>query len=83
MTRLRIAIHSDLREHGEQAAVYREYLTACLSIPNCKAFLTWGFTDKYSWIPRFFPGFGSALPFDTDYKPKPAYAAMLDALNAR
>src|ERR1700678_3060312 len=26
MTRLRIAIHSDLREHGEQAAVYRETL---------------------------------------------------------
>jgi alkanesulfonate monooxygenase SsuD/methylene tetrahydromethanopterin reductase-like flavin-dependent oxidoreductase (luciferase family) len=26
VTRLRIAIHSDLREHGEQAAVYRETL---------------------------------------------------------
>ena len=26
MTRLRIAIHSDLREHGDQAAVYRETL---------------------------------------------------------
>jgi alkanesulfonate monooxygenase SsuD/methylene tetrahydromethanopterin reductase-like flavin-dependent oxidoreductase (luciferase family) len=26
MSRLRIAIHSDLREHGEQAAVYRETL---------------------------------------------------------
>ena len=26
MTRLRIAIHSDLREHGDQATVYREAL---------------------------------------------------------
>jgi hypothetical protein len=26
MTRLRIGIHSDLREHGDQAAVYRETL---------------------------------------------------------
>jgi endo-1,4-beta-xylanase len=80
---LRMSLPPTEQNLQRQAAVYREYLTACLSIPNCKAFLTWGFTDKYSWIPRFFPGFGSALPFDTDYKPKPAYAAMLDALNAR
>ena len=26
MTRLRVALHSDLREHGDQAAVYRETL---------------------------------------------------------
>jgi hypothetical protein len=40
----------------------------------------WGFTDKYSWIPGFFSGFGDALIFDVNYQPKPAYSAMLSAL---
>jgi hypothetical protein len=26
-------------------------------------------------------GVGAALPFDASYKPKPAFAAMLDVLN--
>jgi len=36
----------------------------------------WGFTDKYSWIPEFFSGYGWALPFDAYYNPKPAYYAL-------
>jgi endo-1,4-beta-xylanase len=47
---------------------------------TCAALLTWGFTDKYSWIPSFRPGSGAALPFDADYQPKPAYYAMQRAL---
>jgi endo-1,4-beta-xylanase len=42
-----------------QADAYRDILRACLSVSNCKGFLTWGFTDKYSWIPGRFPGMGS------------------------
>jgi endo-1,4-beta-xylanase len=64
----------DLRER--QAAVYRSMLSACLQAPSCTAFTTWGFTDGYSWIPRFDPGFGQALIFDADYAPKPAYDAL-------
>jgi endo-1,4-beta-xylanase len=63
-----------------QAARYKQILTVCLKNPACTAFQTWGFTDKYSWIPYYFPGFGAALPFDSNYQPKPAFFAMIDAL---
>ncbi len=64
----------------QQANVYRNYLEACLSVSSCKAFVTWGFTDKYSWIPRFLPGKGAGLPLDENFKPKPAYKAIFDEL---
>jgi len=35
------------------------------------------FTDRYSWIPGFFPGYGAALIFDENYQAKPAYDALL------
>ncbi len=65
----------------DQAQIYRAYLDACLVVTNCNTFVTWGFTDKYSWIPQFFPGNGAALPFDQAYRQKPAYHALLQALN--
>lgn len=65
-----------------QAESYREVVEFCLSQPNCKALLTWGFTDKYSWIPGVFTGMGDALIFDANYQPKPAYLAMQQVLQA-
>jgi len=42
----------------------------------CTAFLTWGFTDKYTWLGSDkFP-----LPFDKDYSPKPAWWGMMNSL---
>ncbi len=63
-----------------QAQVYRDVVAICLKYPLCTAIQTWGFTDKYSWIPSTFPGFGAALIFDTGYKPKAAYNSIRDAL---
>lgn len=63
-----------------QAKLYGELAAICVQQPNCKVFQTWGFTDKYSWIPGFFPGWGWALPFDTNYQKKPAYTSILNAL---
>lgn len=64
-----------------QAELYGRVVTACLDVPlACKGVVTWGFTDKYSWIPSAFPGYGYALPFDANYAPKPAYFAMQNAL---
>ncbi|MEU9667510.1 endo-1,4-beta-xylanase, partial [Streptomyces bobili] len=40
----------------------------------------WDYTDKYSWIPAFFPGEGAALPWDEQLAPKPAYYAIREAL---
>ncbi|MFF2514068.1 endo-1,4-beta-xylanase [Streptomyces sp. NPDC058086] len=41
----------------------------------------WGVSDKYSWIPGAFSGYGAALPYDGTYAPKPAYAGLSNRLN--
>lgn len=63
-----------------QAEIYRDILKVCLSAGNCKAFVMWGFTDKYSWIPSYFGGYGAALIFDESYRPKPAYYYIAEVL---
>lgn len=63
-----------------QAQTYQRILTVCLQNPGCTAFQTWGFTDRYSWIPSADPGFGAALPFDVNYQPKPAFNSLISAL---
>jgi len=63
-----------------QAKLYGELMTMCLQQPKCRVFQTWGFTDKYSWIPEFFSGKGWALLWDANYQKKPAYTAVHDAL---
>lgn len=63
-----------------QARLYGEVTALCVQQPQCKVLQTWGFTDKHSWIPGFFKGYGWALPWDDRYQKKPAYAAVDDAL---
>jgi endo-1,4-beta-xylanase len=63
-----------------QAKTYQDLLNVCLSQTACKVFQTWGFTDKYSWVPSFFTGYGWALPFDDSYGKKPAYTSLLQKL---
>jgi endo-1,4-beta-xylanase len=71
---------------AKQAEVYKAFLNVCLAAPNCTAFHTWGFTDKYSWVAHLKPDGTSAnqpLIFDTNYQPKPSYYALKDALLGR
>jgi endo-1,4-beta-xylanase len=71
---------SDEAALGRQAEIYRQVAEACLRQKGCTAFQTWGFTDKYTWIPNFPKGAkGRPLPFDQHYASKPAYDALLDA----
>jgi endo-1,4-beta-xylanase len=63
-----------------QAKIYGDVAAVCLKFAGCTAIQTWGLTDKYSWIPGTFPGFGAALPFDTAYAPKPARDAMISSM---
>jgi endo-1,4-beta-xylanase len=68
------------------AAVYASYLETVLADPAVIAVLTWGITDKYTWLngeggrPDRLPE--RALPFDADMQPAPACAAILHALQA-
>lgn len=67
----------------QQARVYGDVASACLSVKGCTAIQTWGFTDRHSWIPGWFKGTGAALPFDADYKPKAAWDTLLQVLAQR
>ena len=72
---------SDVTDLSRQAEIYRFVATACVQQRGCTAFQTWGFTDKYTWIPGFTKGAkGEPLLFDSDYVAKPAYNALLDVL---
>jgi endo-1,4-beta-xylanase len=62
-----------------QRQVYHDVVEACIKVPQCHAVTLWGFTDKYSWIDAFF-GLDDPLIFDEQYRKKPAYYGLQDAL---
>jgi endo-1,4-beta-xylanase len=67
----------------QQADLYGRVASVCASNRGCTAFQTWGFTDRYSWIPAFSHGKrGAGLLFEADYKPKACYDAVLKAFEA-
>ena len=70
---------SDLELQGR---VFRSVVQYALNfLPKCQAMLTWGFTDRYSWIPSFRENKqGAALPIDWMYLPKTAYWQMQEEL---
>ena len=72
------------------AKVYGEYVTAMLAEAAVVDVLTWGVSDKNSWLntskthEQKHPGREErALPFDAEYQPKPAYFALRGALDSR
>lgn len=65
-----------------QADVYVNVFDSCLNNERCIGITIWGATDKYSWIPGVFSGEGDALLWDDNYQKKPAFYAVLDAINA-
>ncbi len=71
---------SSAASFNAQAKLYGEIARICVQQPACKLFQTWGFTDKHSWIPGAFPGWGWALPWDANYQKKPAYFSIRNAL---
>jgi endo-1,4-beta-xylanase len=82
VTELDVALKLPANEHERQlqAAVYDHVLRACLAVSRCRTFVTWGFTDRSSWVPGQDPGLGDALPFDRDYRPKAALGALRTGL---
>src|SRR6185503_10981836 len=73
---VRIQLPSTTAKLQQQANEYGSLWSFCLDTAACRGVVTWGFTDKYSWIPGFVSGFGDALLFDTNYQPKPAYTTI-------
>jgi endo-1,4-beta-xylanase len=65
-----------------QGRVYGDLLRVCLEAKNCTAFMTWGFTDRYTWINDLTGKVEAPLIFDTLYRPKPAYHAIKQVLSS-
>ncbi|CAF1340971.1 unnamed protein product [Rotaria sp. Silwood1] len=72
----------DPNDVEKQGRLYRSLLKYVLHFsPKCRALITWGFTDRYSWVPAFYNGTeGAALPTDWNYQPKSAYWQMQEEL---
>lgn len=71
------------------AALYRDFIGACFSHPAVEMVVMWNVTDDDSWVNRWAQGQRRAdgLPmrptlFDTQGQPKPAFAAVADAMRA-
>jgi endo-1,4-beta-xylanase len=76
---LRIRLPATDEDYQAQARDYADVVSACRITPRCVGVTTWGLSDDRSWIPGYFSGYGSALPFDENYRPKPAVGAIVKA----
>lgn len=77
---------ADAEVFRRQARDYYYLLETCLDAGNCTAFIVWGVTDKFSWLRgvSFFDNpTVEPLLFDNNYKPKPAYFALMSLLASR
>lgn len=61
-----------------QANIYGDILQVCLNQPACTAFVMWELSDKEST--KYLPSYGYSTIFDENYQPKPAYHALVNAL---
>ena len=70
------------------ASIYLNYLTMMLAEPNVHVALTWGITNRYTWLrgPKYGRTDGQPnrpLPFDADCNPTPAFFAERAAIDTR
>jgi endo-1,4-beta-xylanase len=77
------------RDHAI-AGVYRQFLDLTLRNASVEAVLTWGITDRYTWLnnipthKRKQPNRPQrSLPFDDDYRPTAAFFAMRESFDQR
>jgi len=66
-----------------QTAIFETVLDIARTEPNARNLIFWCYTDKNSWIPRFFPGYGSAHLFDADLNPKQAFLALAEEIRSK
>jgi endo-1,4-beta-xylanase len=77
---VRMPLPRTAAKDAQQATDYATMTRACLVVARCESLTLWTFSDKYSVIPYFFPGYGAATPWDAAMQPKPAYTAIYNTL---
>ncbi|HNT74075.1 MAG TPA: endo-1,4-beta-xylanase [Anaerolineae bacterium] len=77
---IRLPVEASKDDLDQQANLYQQLLEVCTQAENCAAFVMWGFTDRYSWVPNSFSGYDHALIFDKAYRSKPAYFSLRKVL---
>jgi endo-1,4-beta-xylanase len=77
---VRLPVEASKDDLDQQANLYQQLLEVCTKAQNCTAFVMWGFTDRYSWVPNSFSGYDHALIFDKEYRSKPAYFSLRKVL---
>ncbi len=80
---VRMPLPANEENLAQQAKDYGWIFQTAAAFPQLKSFSLWGFTDRHSWIPHEFKGYGAGLLWDENDKPKPAHAALLDALRQK
>lgn len=65
--------------------IYKQAIDACLEHERCIAFMTWGLSDRRSWLlsgTGINVGLNDSEPllFDSDFNKKPAYYGVLESL---
>ena len=85
---LDVAAPGDIAQRDQAVAdLYSRYLNVALAQTATVAVITWGLSDRYTWlVPASARSFarrdglpGRPLPFDAEFRPKPAYFAILRA----
>jgi endo-1,4-beta-xylanase len=77
---VRLPLPATPAQHVAQAGLYTRVLQSCLAVARCVSYTVWGFTDRYSWVPYAYPGWGDACLFDATFQPKPAYQQLRQLL---
>lgn len=78
---VRIPMPATAEALAEQVKNYHQLLRIALEFPQLRSWTIWGFSDRHSWEPRTFKGYGAALPWDENYEAKPARNALRNALH--
>jgi endo-1,4-beta-xylanase len=64
-----------------QGDIYYEMARACIESSACKSFALLGITDKETWYNYIGLDDPRPLPFDVNYRPKPAFEKLLKAFS--
>ncbi|MEN3944190.1 endo-1,4-beta-xylanase [Prosthecobacter sp. SYSU 5D2] len=80
---VRMALPATAETLAQQAKDYSRIFKGAAAFRQLKSFSLWGFTDRHSWIPQEFVGYGAALLWDEKDQAKPAHDAFLRAMQGK